>query len=702
MKRALHLRRNIAILAHVDAGKTTLTERMLFAAGRIHRMGETHDGASAMDHRAVERRHGVTVSAAATVFDWDAHRIALIDTPGHVDFTLEVERALTAVDGVVTLFSAVGGVEPQTETVWAQTARAGLPRIGFVNKMDAAGADFAGVLGEIERRLGGAPAAIQWPALEDGALVGALDLVEERLLSWPATRSDPSDLSPRVEAIPGAWRETVAERRAALVATVAEALADAEPETADAYLSGARFDASTLRRMLRRATLERRICPVLLGAAYRGVGVAPLLDAVCAFGPSPLDRGAIEGVDPETGAAVRRQPDPDAPLAALATKVAVTRFGPLATVRVFSGRLAPGARVRVLGDGQAARIGRVLEPHAGETREIDGAGPGEIVAVSGLDGVGAGDALVAPTAPIALPGLRTPEPVMEAAVEAISAADQAKLGPALAALVREDPSLRLSVDPETGAPLLAGMGELHLQIALETLADERGVAARIGPPRVSYREAPTRTAEAVHTLRKQSGGPGQFARVALRLDPSETEGLRFEDAAAGGVIPAEFKPAIVAALEAALSEGVFGYPIAGVHVVLTDGAHHAQDSSSLAFATATREAFRAAYAEAAPALLEPLARIEALVPETDAGGVIADLQARRGAVSAVSPWGEGLDARTRIVGEAPLANLWGYVGALRSLTSGRGTAQIAYARHAPAPASMVAALGAEDGADPRR
>jgi len=695
--RAIDTRRNIGILAHVDAGKTTLTERMLFAGGRIHCMGEVHDGTSTMDTRDVERRHGVTVSAAATSLDWAEHRISLLDTPGHVDFTQEVERALLAIDAAVVLFSGVSGVEPQTETVWRQTARFGLPRIGFVNKLDATGADFEAVLTAIRTRLGVRPASVQWPVMVGDRLAGIVNLIDERWLTWPrdeVVAGSREALLPAVSPVPDRFREEAVHRRAALVEAVVEAIGDRDDAALADYLDGVRFDGDRLRRLVRQACLSGDVLPVLGGAAYRDIGVTPLLDAIVAFAPSPLDRGSVSGIDPKTGERCDRAPDPAAPVSAMVSKVAVTRFGLMATVRVISGRLTRDTRVVNATTGTDERIGRVLAVHADETVEIDEARAGDIVAVAGLKGVGAGDSLADPRAPIVFAGMGRVEPVIEAAVEPVSASDQVRLGPALAAMVREDPSLRVTTDADTGDLLLAGMGELHLQIALEALAVERGVAARIGPPRIAYREAISRRAQVTHTLRKQSGGPGQFAKLTLSIEPlgPDEQGLIFENRTVGGAIPSEYVPAIKASLREALSEGgLAGYPVVGAKAMLLDGAHHPNDSSSLAFANAARQAFREAYVQADPYLLEPLARVDVCVPEQSVGAVIGDLQARRGTVLQVEP-DLGQAGANRISAEAPLANLWGYVGVLRSLTRGHGQATVSFARYASVPAGVAEAV----------
>ncbi|MEM9724527.1 MAG: GTP-binding protein, partial [Pseudomonadota bacterium] len=637
--RRLETLRNIGVLAHVDAGKTTLSERLLFAAGELHRMGEVHDGASALDHRGVERAHGVTVSAAAAVIDWRDHRVTLLDTPGHVDFAQEVECALLAIDSAVVVLSAVAGVEPQTESVWAQADRRALPRLVFVNKMDAVGADFDRVVAEAGAKLGSRLAALHWPQVSEHGAIGMVDLIDQVWLTWPDPGADalgPEHLSPRRAAVPDGLRGEAARRREALVEAAMETGAPDEAALA-AWLEGGAVDAASLRALLRRACVARRLVPVLAGAAYRGVGVTALLDAVVELCPSPADRGEVIGRQPGADGSPeeRRAPDASGPFAGLVSKVAVTRFGPVATLRVISGALRRGDPLANPRADAIERAGRLTLPLADGGVEAEAAAAGEIVAVSGLKHAQAGDTLCAPGAPVLFAEMARAAPVISAAIEPVTAEDQAKLGAALAALCREDPSLRVETDAETGQLLLAGMGELHLQIALEALAAERGVSARIGRPRIAYRETISRPAEAEHTLRKQSGGPGQFARLRLRLepDPSLGDGVAFEDRTAGGVIPAAFMPAVETALRAAAAEGpLAGYPAQGLRAIVLDGAHHAQDSSALAFANAARAAFRLVFAAAAPQLLEPIARMEIRAPEPHLGAVIADLQARRGAV----------------------------------------------------------------------
>lgn len=671
--------RNIGIMAHVDAGKTTLTERILFDTGRIHRIGDVHDGTTATDSHALEKRHGITISAAATACAWRDAAITIIDTPGHVDFTIEVERSLRVLDGAVAVFSAVAGVEPQSETVWRQADRFGVPRLCFVNKMDQAGADFGRVVAMIADRLGAAPLTIQRPIGSEGDFDGVVDLVTMQALRWVDGAT-----APVIVAMPEAMREAVMAARVAMV----EALAEVDDVMMAAWLADPSVpSAATIRAAIRRTCIAGLLTPVLCGSAYRNIGVQPLLDAIVDYAPAPDDRPPVTGVDPRTGETQSRPALSDAAAVALVSRIQPSRFGALAFVRVYAGRLVPGMAMTVGATGRTERIGRLLRMHADAQTEIDAACAGDVVAVVGLKAVDAGDTLSDPAAPIVLSGFAIPDPVIEVAIVPATAGDQQKLGPALAALARGDPSLRVAADRETGVTLVRGMGELHLKIVVETLKEDFGVEARIGPPQVAYRAAPSRRAEVDHVLRKQNGGPGQMARVRLAFEPlpDGEVGLRFESRVVGGAIPQAFVPAIAKAIERAMQDGgPGGHPVIGLAATLLDGAFHEKDSSALAFEIATREAFRIGFERTDPILLEPLMRIAVATPAEYLGGVIGDLQARRGQLLSTGLAGRGHE----VIAEAPLGELFSYVGALRSLSQGRASFTMTLDRYAPLPQAL--------------
>jgi elongation factor G len=662
--------RNIGIMAHVDAGKTTLTERILFNTGRIHKTGDVHTGNTETDSHALEKKHGITISAAAISCEWRDASITIIDTPGHVDFQIEVERSLRVLDGAIAVFSAVSGVEPQSETVWRQADRFDVPRLCFVNKMDQVGADYERTVQMIADRLGARPIVLQLPVGRGGDFVGVIDLVAMSALRWEGP-------SPTDGAIPEGMRDAAKEGRQRLL----ETLADEDDAIMAAYIGGEAVAASRVKAAIRKACIAGRLTPVLCGSAYRNVGVQPLLDAIVDYAPAPIDRPPVAGTNPCTGDVEQRLPRPDEPFVALVSKVQTSRFGALASIRVYAGRIAPGASVVNAATRKVERIGRLLRIHADSHAEIGEACAGDVVAVVGLKSVGAGDTLSDPTRPVVLSGLVIPAPVIEAVIEPRAGQDQERLGQALAMMARSDPSLRLAVDRESGQTLLRGMGELHLQIAVERLKEDFNVDAVIGAPHVAYRTAASRRAEVDHTLRKQSGGPGQMARVRLAFEPlTEGEtGLVFVNKIVGGAIPKEFVPSIEKALRQALLDGgPGGYPVLGLRVSLLDGAFHQKDSSGFAFELATREAFRIGFEQAAPILLEPVMQIVVTTPENYLGGVIGDLQSRRGQVLATKPVARAQE----VIAEAPLAELFNYVSALRSLSQGRASFTMAFSRYA--------------------
>ncbi len=668
--------RNIGIIAHVDAGKTTLTERILFNTGRIHRVGDVHDGNTETDHHALEKKHGITISSAAVSCEWQGVEITIIDTPGHVDFTIEVERSLRVLDGAVAVFSAVAGVEPQSETVWRQADRFGVPRICFINKMDQTGADFGRTVMMIRERLGARPLVLQLPLGAEGGFMGVVDLVAMQALVWDGP-------VPVVSAVPDAMLDEVGLARAQLI----EALAEDDEAVLAAWIAGGEAGAELLRAAIRRGCVAGRFTPVLCGSAYRNAGVQPLLDAICAYAPAPSDRPAVEGTDPGNGRVETRPPSPDAPLSALVSKVVASRYGALSVVRLYSGRIVPGDALHLSNTGRTERLGRILRVQAGSETEAAEAVAGDVVALVGLKSARAGATLSDPAHPIVLGGFIVPDPVISVAIEPKARGDQDRFRRALDILARSDPSLRISTEAETGRTVVAGMGELHLQICVETLKEDFGVEALIGPPQVAYRAVVTRRAEVDHTLRKQNGGTGLFARVRLAVAPRADgqAGLCFRDATVGGAVPRDFVPYVQRGLAAAMGDGgPYGWPVLSLDATLLDGAFHAKDSSGPAFEMAAREAFRIAFADAEPVLLEPLMRVTVTTPADYLGAVIGDLQRRRGLVLETVAG----SAAHEVVAEAPLSELFSYVGALRSMSQGRASFHMVFERYAPLPKAL--------------
>jgi elongation factor G len=673
--------RNIGIMAHVDAGKTTLTERILFNTGRIHKIGDVHDGNATMDFRPLEARHGITISAAATSCDWRGASITIIDTPGHVDFTLEVERSLRVLDSAVAVFSAVAGVEPQSETVWRQAERFGVPRICFINKMDQTGADFDACVAMLAGRLGARPLVLQVPVGLESGFRGVIDLVSMRGLVWSAGAAAPVtvDVPAELAGVATAARRHMLER-----------IVEADDAALALYLENEdALNETHIRGLIRMGCISGRWQPVLCGSAYRNIGVQPLLDAIVDYGPAPSDRPPVEGTNPETGATETRDASEAAPLAALVSKVQMSRYGALSFVRVYSGRMERGTQLINAATGQRERAGRLLRMHANEETEIGEAVAGDVIALVGLKSTGAGETLSDPDHPIVLGGFHCPDPVIEAVIEPRSSQDHERLGQALAVMAREDPSLRVSVDPDTGAMLVRGMGELHLMICVETLKEDHNVEASIGPPRVAYREALTRRVEVDYTHRKQNGGVGQMARVVLVLEPRDDgeAGLLFENRTIGGAVPREFVPAVEKAVQQCMQEGgLAGYPVRALKATLIDGKFHAKDSSSLAFELATQEAFKIGFGNAAPVLLEPVMRVEITTPGDYLGTVIGDLQSRRGSILA-SDMAAGAH---EVIANVPLANMFNYVNTLRSLSQGRASFTMQFGHYAPMPKALEA------------
>ncbi|WP_198347825.1 elongation factor G [Nocardia terrae] len=662
--------RNLGILAHVDAGKTTVTERMLFLTGITHKLGEVHDGTTVTDFDPQERDRGITIFAAAVSCRWDEHRLTVIDTPGHVDFSDEVERSLRVLDGAVAVFDAVAGVEPQSESVWRRADRYGVPRIAFVNKMDRAGADLTAAVASIRERLHPVPLLVQLPVYDGDAFTGVVDLVRPRALHWGGG------------VVEGPVPEYLADEVAHARRELEEAVAERHSAALEEFVERSELSADTLTAALRELTLVGEVVPVLCGAAYRDIGIEPLLDAVVAYLPSPLDRPAVgDGED-------RRGADPAEPLAALAFKVHATPTGRLTFVRVYSGVLAKGDTVFDASGGRRERVARILRVQADRHEEVERAIAGDIVALVGPKAVRVGATLCAPDAPVQLEPPVPTEPVVSVAIEAKSSAETEKLALALARLADEDPSLTVRTDPETGQTLLAGLGELHLEVVVEKLRRDRGLSVTVGKPQVAYRETVVRGVRGlVYRHVKQDGGAGQWAHIVLDVRPlNESEpgatGFEFESTVVGGRVPAEFVHAVEAGCRDALAEGpLAGHPVTGVRVTLTDGATHSKDSSDLAFRTAGRLGLRDALRASVMAILEPLVELTVTVPEDYVGAVLGDLAARRGRVA-------GSVSRTGVVvvtATVPLAELFGYATRLRSRTQGRGTFTTRPLGYAPAP-----------------
>lgn len=663
--------RNLGILAHVDAGKTTVTERILFATGTTHKRGEVHDGTTVTDFDPQERDRGITIFAAAVSCAWDGHRINLIDTPGHVDFADEVERSLRVLDGAVAVFDAVAGVEPQSESVWRQADRHGVPRIAFVNKLDRAGADLDTAVESIRRRLHPAPLVVQVPIGSEDGFTGVVDLLGMRALTW-------ADDTVADGPVPDGLREEALRRRR----TLEEAVAERHPAALEEFCDRGTLSADTLAVALRDLTRSGDGVVVLCGSAYRNRGIEPLLDAVVAYLPSPLDVPAVRGERGE-----ERPCDPAAPLAALAFKVNATPTGRLTYVRVYSGTIEKGATVWDAGARRTERVGRILRVRADRHAPLERAVAGDIVALVGLKSARAGSTLCAPDAPLVLEPPSTAEPVVSVAVEPQRSVDTDRLASALARLAEEDPSLVVRTDGETGQTLLSGMGELHLEVAVEKMRREQGLALNVGRPRVSYRETVGRGVSGlVFRHVKQDGGAGQFAHVVLDVEAAE-EGFEFRSAVVGGRVPQEYVRAVEAGCRDALAEGPLGgHPVTGLRVTLTDGATHVKDSSDTAFRTAGRFGLREALRACAMVLLEPVVEVTVTVPEDAVGAVLGDLAARRGRVSGSAPRG----GSTVVTATVPLAELFGYATRLRSRTQGRGTFTARPTGYAPAPAETAA------------
>ena len=650
-KFSLEKTRNIGIMAHIDAGKTTTTERILFYTGRTHKIGEVHDGAAVMDWMEQEQERGITITSAATTCQWHDYRINVIDTPGHVDFTVEVERSLRVLDGAIALFCSVGGVEPQSETVWRQADKYQVPRIAYVNKMDRMGADFFQVLDMMIKRLGANPVAIQLPIGREDAFKGVIDLVEMKALIWD---DDSKGETWEVTDIPEDMADFAAEWRSHMI----EKLADHDETLMEAYIEGNEIDTPHLKEVLRKATNAIAITPVLCGTAFKNKGVQPLLDAVIDYLPSPLEVPPIHGISPDKGEEIRQASD-DESFAALAFKVMTDPFvGKLTYFRVYSGVLKAGSHVYNASKDKKERVGRILQMHANSREERDAIYAGDLAAAVGLKFTTTGDTLCDQSDPIILESMDFPAPVIAVAIEPKTKADQEKLGASLHKLAEEDPTFQVRTDEETGQTVIHGMGELHLEIIVDRLLREFKVDANVGKPQVAYRETIRKPVEkVVGKFVRQSGGRGQYGHVVINLEPSGPgEGYEFEDKISGGVIPKEYIPSVNEGIKEAMENGVLaGYPMVGVKVTLVDGSYHDVDSSEMAFRIAGSMAFKSAVNKAKPVLLEPVMEVEVVVPEDYMGDVIGDLNSRRGKIEGMEPRGKAQVIRARI----PLAEMFG-------------------------------------------
>jgi elongation factor G len=670
--------RNFGIMAHIDAGKTTTTERILYYSGKSHKIGEVHDGAATMDWMEQEQERGITITSAATTTYWSGKRLNIIDTPGHVDFTIEVERSLRVLDGAVCVLDGNQGVEPQTETVWRQAEKYNVPRIVFVNKMDKTGADFHRCVEEIKTKVGGRPVCIQLPLGSEADFKGIVDLVRMKAVVWEdeALGANYADAE-----IPEDLKGKAAQYRHILI----EAAVELDDDVMAAYLDGAEPDAATLRRLLRKAVRDIAFIPILCGAAFKNKGVQPLLDAVVDLLPSPIDRDAIRGVDMETGADVVRLPHDEDPFSMLAFKIMDDPFvGTITFGRVYSGHVESGTTVLNSTKDKKERVGRMLLMHANNREDIKEAYSGDIVALAGLKDTRTGDTLCDLNKPVILERMEFPEPVIEIAIEPKSKADQEKLGVALAKLAAEDPSFRVSTDPESGQTILKGMGELHLDIKVDILRRTYKVDANIGAPQVAYREKLTRRVEIPYTHQKQTGGSGQYAKVKIIFEPNEPGmGSTFESKVVGGTVPKEFIPGVEKGINSVMGSGVLaGFPVVDVKATLVDGGYHDVDSSVLAFEIAARAAFREALRKGGSVLLEPIMKVEVTTPEDYTGSVMGDLLGRRGQV-------QGQDMRGNAVvinAMVPLANMFGYVNQLRSFSQGRANYTMQFDHYEQVPA----------------
>ncbi|HWP23948.1 MAG TPA: elongation factor G [Candidatus Binatia bacterium] len=683
MARAFPLERtrNIGIMAHIDAGKTTTTERILYYTGITYKIGEVHEGTATMDWMVQEQERGITITSAATTCAWRDHRINIIDTPGHVDFTIEVERSLRVLDGAVAVFCSVGGVEPQTETVWRQADKYRVPRLAFVNKMDRVGADFFRVVKMIEDRLGARPAVVQLPIGAEDKFVGIVDLVRMKAVVW-----EEESLGAKFHEAP--IPEELAAQAEQYREKLLETAADCDEAIMEKYLDGKEIGEAELRQAIRSGTLALKIVPLLCGSAFRNKGVQPMLDAVVDYLPSPLDIPPVQGIEPGTNKPAERPARDDAPFSALAFKIMTDPFvGTLTFFRVYSGMISSGASVYNSTKGKRERIGRLLKMHANKREEIKEVYAGDIAAAVGLKTATTGDTLCDENKPVVLESIDFPEPVISIAIEPKSKADQEKLGLSLQKLATEDPSFKVRSDEETGQTIISGMGELHLEIIVDRLLREFNVGANVGKPQVAYKETIRKKVEQQGRFVRQTGGRGQYGDVWITLEPQEPgKGFEFVDAIKGGVIPREYVPAVEKGIREATENGpLAGYPVVDVKVTLFDGSYHDVDSSEIAFKIAGSMAFKEAARKANPVLLEPIMSVEVVVPEEFMGDVIGDISSRRGKVLGVEarPGAQAIDARV------PLAEMFGYATDLRSMTQGRATYTMQFSHYEPVPAAVA-------------
>jgi len=673
--------RNIGIMAHIDAGKTTTTERILFYTGRLHRMGEVHDGGATMDWMEQEKERGITITSAATTCEWHDHRINIIDTPGHVDFTVEVERSLRVLDGAVALFCAVGGVEPQSETVWRQADKYHVPRIAFVNKMDRTGANFEGAVQAMRDRLKANPVPVQVPIGEGEMFKGVIDLIRNKAIIWhdetQGSTFDEIDIPADLVKDARHWR-----------INLLEAVAEHNDELLIKYLEGEDITAEELRDVVRTAALSMDITPVFCGSAFKNKGVQRLLDGIIDYLPSPLDVPPISGIDPKTDKEVTRAPDPKGPFSAIAFKIMTDPYvGKITFIRVYSGKLEKGSAVLNATSRERERVGRLLFMHSNHREDIEAVQAGDIAAAVGLKNVRTGDTLTDPDSEVLLEKMDFPEPVIRIAIEPKSKADSDKLGQGLQKLAEEDPTFKVSVDHETGQTIIAGMGELHLEIIVDRLKREFKVEANVGKPQVSYREAITQTVDHKYTHKKQSGGRGQFAEVWMEVGPADEGevGLEFIDDIKGGSIPREFIPSVGRGVQSAMLQGpLAGYPVEGIKVRLYDGKFHNVDSDQLSFEIAGRMGFREAARKAGPKLMEPIMAVEVVTPEEYMGDVIGDLNSRRGRIESM---GQRNDVHV-IKAFVPLSSMFGYSTDMRSITQGRALYSMQFDHYEEVPKSV--------------
>nr|WP_228494956.1 elongation factor G [Clavibacter sp. VKM Ac-2873] len=682
--------RNIGIMAHIDAGKTTTTERILYYTGITHKIGEVHDGAATMDWMAQEQERGITITSAATTCFWNKNQINIIDTPGHVDFTVEVERSLRVLDGAVAVFDGKEGVEPQSETVWRQADKYDVPRICFVNKMDKLGADFYFTVDTIINRLGAKPLVIQLPIGSESGFEGVIDLVEMRALTWRGDSKGDVELGAKydIEEIPADLKDKADEYRAKLLETVAET----DDALLEKYFGGEELTVAEIKAAIRKLTVNSEIYPVLCGSAFKNRGVQPMLDAVIDYLPSPLDVPPMEGHDVrDEEKIIIRKPDSTEPFSALAFKVAVHPFfGRLTYVRVYSGTIASGSQVINSTKGKKERIGKIFQMHSNKENPVDSVTAGHIYAVIGLKDTTTGDTLCDPQDQIVLESMTFPEPVIEVAIEPKTKADQEKLGVAIQKLAEEDPTFRTEQNQETGQTVIKGMGELHLDILVDRMKREFNVEANVGKPQVAYRETIRGTVDKHDfTHKKQTGGSGQFAKIQIKIEPMEVTAEKtyeFDNKVTGGRVPREYIPSVDAGIQDALQVGILaGYPMVGVKATLLDGAAHDVDSSEMAFKIAGSMAFKEAARKAKPVLLEPLMAVEVRTPEEYMGDVIGDLNSRRGQIQAM----EDASGVKVITANVPLSEMFGYVGDLRSKTSGRAVYSMSFGSYAEVPKAVA-------------